>query len=108
MSGAAAISLNTDVNGTISPKNDIDHFKFTINSYGTITVWLTNLPANYNLVVLNSSGTQIGISQNNGNQNESISLSVAAGVYYAKVFPKGNANSATSCYTLRVQTITAT
>jgi len=107
ISGAAAISLNTDVNGTISPRNDIDHYKFTINSAGTITVWLTTLPANYNLAVLNSSGVQIGISQNNGTQNESITLSVGAGTYYAKVFPKGTANNATSCYTLKVQTITA-
>ena len=108
MSGAASINVLTDVNGTIAPANDIDYYKFTINSYGTIAVWLTNLPANYDLAVFNSSGAQIGISQNKGSKNESISLIVDAGNYYAKVFPRGNANSATSCYTLRVQTITAT
>ncbi len=107
-SGAAAINVNTDVKGTIAPANDIDHYKFTINSYGTIAVWLTTLPANYDLAVFNSSGAQIGISQNKGSKNESISLIVNAGDYYAKVFPKGTANSATSCYTLKVQTITAT
>jgi len=57
---------------------------------------------------LNSNGTQIAISQNNGTQNETININVAAGSYYAKVFPKGNANNAASCYTLRVQTGTAT
>ena len=108
INGAAAINVLTDVNGTIAPANDIDHYKFTINSYGTIAVWLTNLPANYDLAIFNSSGAQIGISQNKGSKNESISLVVNAGTYYAKVFPRGNANSATSCYTLRVQTITAT
>ena len=108
ISGAAAISVNTGVNGTIERRNDIDHYKFTINSGGTINVFLTTLPANYNLAVLNSSGTQIGISQNNGTQNESIPLNVAAGIYYAKVFPKGTANNIRSCYTLRVQTATAT
>jgi hypothetical protein len=107
-SGAAAINVNTDVNGTIAPVNDIDHYKFTISSYGTINVWLTSLPANYNLAVFNSSGAQIGISQNKGSKNESVSLIVEPGVYYVRVFPAGNANSATSCYTLRVQTITAT
>jgi len=107
-SGAAAINVNTDVYGKLSPANDIDHYKFTINSYGTLTVWLTNLPANYDLAVINSSGAQIGISKNKGSKNESISLMLDAGVYYAKVFPVGNANSATSCYTLKVQTITAT
>jgi hypothetical protein len=108
ISGAAAISLNTDVKGTIAPANDIDHYQFTISSAGTISVWLTTLPANYDLAVLNSSGAQIGISQNNGSQNENVSLSVTPGTYYAKVFPKGTANSATSCYTLKVQGITAT
>ncbi len=108
MSGAAAINVLTDVNGTIAPANDVDYYKFTINSYGTIAVWLTNLPANYDLAVFNSGGTQIGISQNKGSKNETISLIVDAGNYYVKVFPRGNANNATSCYTLRVQTITAT
>ena len=100
--------MNTDVKGTIARKNDIDYYKFTISSNGTINVFLTTLPANYNLAVYNSSGTQIGISQNNGTQNESVPLSVTAGIYYAKVFPKGTANNMTSCYTLRVQTATAT
>ena len=107
ISGAASIPLNTDVLGTISPRNDNDHYKFTVSAGGTITVSLTALPANYNLAVLNSSGSQIGISQNNGTQSETINLNVAPGDYYAKVFPKGNVNNATSCYTLRVQTGTA-
>jgi Secretion system C-terminal sorting domain/Bacterial pre-peptidase C-terminal domain/Fibronectin type III domain len=105
--GAAVISLNTDVKGTVAPKNDIDHYKFTITTGGTITVSLTTLPANYDLAVLNSIGTQIGISKNKSSKNESISLNVAAGTYYAKVIPVGTANSATSCYTLKVQTGTA-
>src|SRR5688572_16806523 len=108
ISGAAAINVNTDVKGTIAPRNDIDYYQFTISSYGTINVWLTTLPGNYDLAVLNSSGTQIGVSQKKGTQNESVSISVAPGAYYAKVYPKGTANNATSCYTLRVQTISAT
>jgi hypothetical protein len=106
--GAAAISLNTDVKGTVAPKYDIDHYQFTISTYGTFTVWLTTLPANYDLAVLNSSGAQIGISQNKGSRSESVSLMANPGTYYAKVYPKGTANNATSCYTLKVQTITAT
>jgi hypothetical protein len=106
--GAATIPLNSDIKGTLSPKNDIDHYSFAISSGGTITVSLTTLPANYDLAVLNSSGTQIGSSKNKSTKSESISLTVAAGTYYAKVIPVGTANSATSCYTLRVQTGTAT
>lgn len=108
ISGAAAISVNTDVKGTIAPKYDIDHYEFTVSTGGTINVWLTTLPGNYDLALLNSSGTQIAVSKNKGSKNETISLIVAPGVYYAKVYPTGNANSATSCYTLRVQTVTAT
>ena len=106
--GAADISLNTDVKGTIDSRFDVDHYKFTISTYGTINVWLTTLPGNYDLAVLNSSGAQIGISKNKGSRNESIALSVNPGVYYAKVYPGGTASSATSCYTLKVQTVTAT
>jgi hypothetical protein len=108
ISGAGAISVNTDVKGTIAPKYDIDYYQFTVSTGGTINVWLTTLPGNYDLALLNSSGAQIGISKNKGTKNESISLNVAAGIYYAKVYPTGNANSANSCYTLRVQTVTAT
>ena len=108
MSGAATINVNTNVNGTIAPVNDIDYYKFTINSYGSIAVWLTNLPANYDLAVFNSAGSQLGISKNKGSKNETISLIVNAGDYYVKVFPNGNANNASSCYILKVQTITAT
>jgi hypothetical protein len=107
--GAAAINLNTDVKGTISSTSDIDYYKFTINSRGSFTVWLTNLPANYDLAVFNSSGMQMGISRNKGSKNEQLSFLTDAGTYYVKVFSGGgNASSATSCYTLRVQTVTAT
>ena len=105
--GAATVPLNTDIKGTIAPRNDVDHYRFSITTGGTITLSLTTLPANYNLAVLNSSGSQIAVSQNNGTQSETININVAAGTYYAKVFPKGNANSAASCYTLKVQTGTA-
>ena len=105
--GAATISLNTDVKGTIATRNDVDHYRFDITTGGSVTISLTTLPANYNLALLNSSGSQMAISQNNGTQSETISLNLSAGTYYAKVLPKGNASNATSCYTLRVQTGTA-
>jgi len=106
-SGAALIDLNTNIKGTISPKNDIDFYKFVIASPGTITALLTELPANYDLEILDSNETQIAVSQNNTQQNETINITVAAGEYYAKVFPKGTANNATSCYSLKIQTGTA-
>jgi hypothetical protein len=106
--GAALIPLNTDVKGTINPAADNDYYRFQITTGGTITVSLTTLPANYQLDLLNAGGSRIGRSTNNGTANESISITVAAGDYFARVYPKGNASNTTLCYTLRVTTGTAT
>ncbi len=105
--GAALIPLNTDVKGTVSPTGDNDYYKFHITTGGTITVTLTTLPANYQLDLLNAGGSRIGRSANNGTANETINITVAAGDYFARVYPKGNASNASLCYTLQVTTGTA-
>jgi Pregnancy-associated plasma protein-A/Secretion system C-terminal sorting domain/Bacterial pre-peptidase C-terminal domain/Fibronectin type III domain len=106
-SGAAQIPLNTDIKGLISPAGDLDHYKFVITTGGTITLSLTTLPGDYDLRLYNSAGTQVAISQNGGTTSESISYTAAAGIYYARVYGYNNANSSTSCYTLKVTTGTA-
>ncbi|PSL42380.1 putative secreted protein (Por secretion system target) [Chitinophaga niastensis] len=107
IAGAATIPFNTDVTGLISPSGDIDNYKFVITTRGTITITLGTLPADYDLKLLNSAGTQIAISQAGGTTSESISRTVSPGTYYAQVYGYNGANSATSCYTLRVQLGTA-
>lgn len=107
-SGAAVIPFNTNITGLISPSKDVDNYKFVITTGGTITVSLTTLPKDYDLKLLNSAGTQVGISQNGGTSSESISYTAAAGTYYVQVFGYKNANSSTSCYTLKVALGTAT
>jgi extracellular elastinolytic metalloproteinase len=102
--GAATVPLNTDVKGLITPTADNDYYRFEILSGGSITVALTSLPSNYELDLLNSSGGRIGRSKNAGTTSESISLTVAAGIYYARVYPKGNASNSSSCYNLRIST----
>jgi hypothetical protein len=105
---APAIPLNTDVNGLIEIRGDNDYYKFDITTGGTITITLTTLPADYQLALLNSSGATLLSSLNNGTSNETISTAVGTGTYYARIYPKSNgAFNATSCYTLRVQTGTA-
>jgi hypothetical protein len=106
-SGAAVIPFNTNITGLISPSADIDHYKFVITTGGTITVTLTTLPADYDLKLLNSAGTQVGISQNGSTTSETISYTAAAGTYYAQVYGYNGANNASSCYTLKVQLGTA-
>jgi len=105
--GAALIPLNTGIKGTVSVIGDDDFYKFHITNGGTITVSLTTLPDNYQLDLLNAGGSRIGRSTNNGTASESISTTVAAGDYFAKAYPKGNARNASLCYTLQVTTGTA-
>jgi len=106
--GAATIPLNTDIKGLVNPSRDNDYYKFVISTGGTITMTLTTLPANYHLRLLNSSGSTLQTSSNSGTTNETINRTVTAGTYYARVYPSNNSNwNATNCYTLRVQTGTA-
>lgn len=107
ISGASTIPFNTNVTGLISPSGDIDHYKFVITTGGTATVTLTTLPGDYDLKILNSAGTQLAISQAGGTSSESIARTYTAGTYYAQVFGYNGANSATTCYTLRVALGTA-
>ena len=107
--GAATIPLNTDVKGLLNPSNDNDYYKFIITTGGTITVSLTTLPTNYQLSLLNSAGTALQTSSNTGTTNETISRTVTAGTYYARVYPRNSSSfNATNCYNLNVQTGTAT
>ncbi len=107
ISGASTIPFNTNIMGLISPTADVDNYKFVITTGGTITVTLGTLPADYDLKLLNSAGTQVGISQNGSTTSETINYTAAAGTYYAQVYGYNGANSATTCYTLKVQLGTA-
>ena len=75
--GAATIPLNTDVYGLINVRGDNDYYKFIITTGGTITISLTTLPADYQLALLNSSGTTLQSSTNNGTTSETINATVA-------------------------------
>lgn len=107
ISGAATIPFNTNITGLISPSGDNDYYKFVITTGGTATVTLTTLPGDYDLTVVNSAGTQLAISQKGGTTSETITRTYTAGTYYARVYGYNGANSATSCYTLKVQLGTA-
>jgi hypothetical protein len=108
--GPAPIPLNTNINGIISSGSDVDYYKFYITTGGTISVSLTNLPANYNLRLCNSNGSSIAQSNASGTANENINYTVTSNTwYFALVLPKSsNGFNANACYTLRVSTGTAT
>lgn len=99
---ANPIPMNTDIKGTLGFSGDNDYYSF-VAAAGSITISLTTLPANYQLALLNSAGTTLQSSTNNGTANESITRTVTAGTYFVRVYPRNNgAWNATSCYTLRV------
>jgi hypothetical protein len=106
-SGAALIPFNTNITGLISPSGDVDHYRFVITTGGTITITLTTLPADYDVKLLNSAGTQVAISQNGSTSSETINYTAAAGTYYVQVYGYSGANNASTCYTLRIATGTA-
>lgn len=104
--GAVSIPLNTDVKGLINPLADLDYYKFTITTGGTISISLSTLPANYDLILYNNAQVQLAISQNLGTTSELINYTVTPGTYYAYVYGTKVYN-ATTCYTLKVATGTA-
>jgi bacillolysin len=107
ISGAAVIPFNTNVTGLVSPSADNDYYKFVITTGGTATITLSTLPADYDLTVVNSAGTQLASSANGSTTSETITRTYTAGTYYARVFGYNNANNASTCYTLKVQLGTA-
>ena len=62
--GAPGIPFNADISGLVYPSGDIDLYKIIVSNAGSINLALTNLPADYDLQLLNGSGTQVAISQN--------------------------------------------
>ena len=103
---AKTVSTNVNITGLISPSGDNDYYKFTTTSPNTyIKIDLTNLPADYDLKLYNSSGTTLATSQNGGTTAEQIKRNTAsAATYYVRVYGYNGANSSTSCYNLLIST----
>ena len=110
--GATVVAVNTTTNSQIGLKGDVDYYKFTTTtSAPKIQVTLTNLPADYDIVLYKSKangtiGTQIGSSTNGTTTNEIIkyNTATAGATYYIKVSGYGGVFSTTTCYALGVQT----
>ncbi|MEP7321156.1 MAG: fibronectin type III domain-containing protein [Saprospiraceae bacterium] len=104
---AKPVPFNVDIKGQINPSGDMDYYSFVISKGGTIIISLTTLPADFDLRILNSTGTtSLGVSQNGGTISESITTSLSPGKYYIRVYGWSGATSS-NCYTLRLQPTTA-
>ncbi|XGV98360.1 MAG: S8 family serine peptidase [Leptolyngbya sp. BL-A-14] len=80
--------------------NDInDVYRFHLDAATTVNVGLTNLSADADLYLLDSTGHTIAVSNQSGNNNELLDRFLSAGVYYVQV--KSFSGSSTS-YSLSV------
>ena len=69
---SSLIPFNTDITGLISPREISTITNLLSLQGGSITLTLTTLPADYDLKLLNSAGTQVSISQNGSTTSETI------------------------------------
>ncbi len=104
-SAAPTVSTNTNITGLISTSSDVDFFRFTTTSPNTyIKITLSNLPADYDMKLQNSTGSLLATSQNGGTSNEVIIRNTAnAATYYVKLYGYSGAFNTTQCYNLFIQ-----
>jgi hypothetical protein len=102
--GPMTIPLNADISGSIDAQGDADYYKFIPSVSGRITLTLTNLPANYDLRLVNSLGATLVTSARSGTTSEVINFTATGGVtYFALVYPSSRRTfNAAACYVLRV------
>ncbi|MGB6047350.1 MAG: M12 family metallo-peptidase [Flavobacteriales bacterium] len=100
---AGPISVPGSVNALIAVAGDQDYYSFSLASTGDITLNLSGLAGDYDLQLLESSGTVVASSYNGGTTSEYIGYpNAVAGTYFARVYGYSGAFSATQCYTLTV------
>jgi hypothetical protein len=77
-----------------------DIYSLTLSTAAVLTVDITDLSANADLRLLNSDGDTLESSTNSGSLDETLSRTLAAGVYYIQVTPGTNAQT---LYTLTTE-----
>jgi hypothetical protein len=100
---ATLVTLPAAINALIGTSSDADYFRFTLSATSTIFIGLSNLAGDYDVRLLDGSGTQITISQAGGTTSESITYaSAAAGNYFVHVYGYNGAFSTVQCYLLTI------
>ncbi|TYB30305.1 MAG: hypothetical protein FXF47_09905, partial [Candidatus Mcinerneyibacterium aminivorans] len=85
MSEAYEVTSGNTYNGYIYDSNDIDYYKFVADSAGTIDLELSNLAADYDMYLYDSSGNQLDKAYTT-NDPETINYDISSsGTYYIKV-----------------------
>jgi len=98
-SQGAAQNLGT-LNGSISRSEFVgsidsdDYYKFNLNTTSSFNLKLSGLSDNADVRLFNSVNTQIAISNQTGNSNETFSdLVLSAGTYSIRIYPSGSAET---------------
>ncbi|HEX4910266.1 MAG TPA: S8 family peptidase [Permianibacter sp.] len=96
----------TTVNGTIGSTSDTDYYKVTLPAGATLTSTLTpNSTSDYDLIVYNASGTEIGRSEKGAGQVDAVAVtntgSTASVRYIRVVYYSGGTGSTSGKYTLK-------
>lgn len=106
---AAPVTLPASISALIATAMDADHYGFSITATSTITIFLSGLPANYNVRLLGSGGNQLALAQNSGTNSEFISYAnAAAGAYVVHVFGANGASDPVACYSLSISAQSST
>ncbi|MGA1282939.1 MAG: S8 family serine peptidase, partial [Prochlorothrix sp.] len=96
LSTARAITVGsstTTYRDWVGSSDTNDYYRFTLGTTSNLNLSLTGLSADADVQLLNSSGSVIRSSTNSGSTSESISQQLAAGTYYARVYPYGGGNT---------------
>ncbi|MFC4161120.1 S8 family peptidase [Chitinimonas lacunae] len=104
---AQNVAAPNTINGTIGSTSDEDYFKVTLPAGATLTATLTpNASSDYDLYLYNSSGSQIGASENGTGRTDSLSTSnrgTSALVRYVRVVRySGGTGSTNGKYSLKL------
>lgn len=103
---ATPVSPGTSDHGLINPSGDVDVFSFPItNEEANARIIVSDLPANFDIKLYNSSGQQVGASKNRGKRNDTIiKNNTAEGIYYARVFGNQGKFDEDECFVITVET----
>ncbi|MCU0433613.1 MAG: T9SS type A sorting domain-containing protein [Bacteroidia bacterium] len=99
---APIININNTVGSQISTTTDNDYYKFALTAASTsMDFQLSNLPADYDVELLDAAGVVLQSGTNGSTTNESFTrVGMPAGTYYLRVFGYNSAMSTTQCYNL--------
>jgi chitodextrinase len=105
LSAAKYITPGNTITALIGNSSDNDYFTFTTSTQRNIKIILSNLPADYDLILYDSRGRKLKQSINSGTADEQIIYNTSkTGNYYIRVYGYNGAFSTSQCYNLLVQT----